>query len=85
MKTLSSEDALRLLDNDPDNLWIPLKQLMREWKLTPGELLKELQSGRLIASAACKNPTFDEIVVSATHAIDWMAHRHDPTTSCIKN
>jgi hypothetical protein len=87
---LKPHDAQRALLSEPENLFLPLGEVMHRYHFTPDELLPELRAGRLIATAAGGESqmlamelggfsfSVNHFLVSAEHLIEWVDNPETP-------
>jgi DTW domain-containing protein YfiP len=78
-RQLTPSEAVRQFDEDPSGVVFPLVTFRLQFGLTERELLKELQTGRLLAHTM---PSADvgvrDVVITAEAMINWMAHPRTP-------
>jgi hypothetical protein len=87
-KPLSPEEAVKAFDEDPSELYIPLSEFTLRANFTKDELLGELRSGRLVASATDNTLVKTELaggkalasdfVVDYQAIINWMVNPKTP-------
>ena len=80
MKKLSGEEAARRLKEDPDGLFLDFVGVMELTKLSPHELLAELQAGRLKAVGHGPKPKtaqemWDSATISCGEIMRWIMDR----------
>jgi hypothetical protein len=71
---LEPKEAASRFSDDPDSIKISLLDVMRAFKLSPGELRAELFSGRLkaIGTPNSSDFGFDNVGVSGGALLNWM-------------
>lgn len=67
IKELSPKKAADLFLKEPEKVLLTFPDFMELFSITPEEMLKELQSGRLVAVGA-----EGQFFITAQHALEWM-------------
>ena len=89
LKKLGPEEAVRLFEEDPSQLWMPLVEFKVRADFTSEEILGELKSGRLRAGTS-ETALFDleatgkldpqQCFVDYQAIINWVKHPETPET-----
>ena len=82
MVPLDGETAAKMLSERSDRLCFPLNDFCLSFGISPSELLKELQTGRLVTHRASAQVVPGDItsgiVVLANSVVAWMANPETP-------
>ena len=88
LEFIDQETAIRMSDEDPENLPISLSELIRVYRFTPDELLGELRAGRLVATPISESVairmelqntfSWHEFTVTSGELADWFANPQTP-------
>jgi hypothetical protein len=77
-RVLGGNEAVEILDKDPEQVLFPLASFMNQFGISWEELRSEAMSGRLVATGTKVSGGFDNVAISAAAAMRWLSHPKTP-------